>query len=770
MTKYFEQSLLKTSHSFLTLIILLLLVFISSGCGGGGGGGARMPGTGPMVTPEQPEMPEQPQTPEQPQAETSCPDGSTVPMGMHCPPEMKINLNEYLTESLKEYLTEAIEQRKAPGIVTAIVDEQGVRAIGASGVRRQGSPDKITVHDQLHIGSNTKAMTSTMLATLVKDGTFANGWETTIKDVFPELIDIIHQDYHSVQLSQLIRMRGGISRNAENWRGHRDIPDIANRRYEILKDNLMNPPITQTGEFLYSNLSYMIAGAMAEKLTGKSWETLMQERLFVPLGITTAGFGAPGTPGRVEQPWGHGPDERGVWVPRQFDNDPAIGPAGTVHISAEDWVKFISLWFENKEPAILDRSSLNELARPVGEYAAGWEVLQRSWAGGTVLYHSGTNRYWLSYLWLAPKSGVAYLAVANISDLIQNIGVGNTLDSIFSRLITDTEQFSRNMGGEEETTSSPGRNILLDALRENSALAEGADIRIRRAARSRSTFGTYQGIGHTTQSSYSISGQTSDKISFTFEYGANGNLHFTRTRRLEDNTFSFSASTKDAGVYVERLSDTPVTGWKGVESRSRSEINERDTYTTAYSDIDSNADMDYLAFGLWLVGFKDANGDYTGFRFGTAASGNDPFDANNFTGLTGSATYEGPASGMYMSKVSSTTAPVFDYFDATARLTAIFGDATTLGSVTGNITGARTDGGIALPNLTLGSADITNSFSGGNFDGETSGSGFSGKWAAKFFGNSAGATDHPGSIAGTFGANSSDNLRSILGSFGAYKQ
>ncbi len=58
MTKSFKQSLLKTSHSFLTLIILLLLVFISSGCGGGGGGGARMPGTGPMVTPEQPETPE----------------------------------------------------------------------------------------------------------------------------------------------------------------------------------------------------------------------------------------------------------------------------------------------------------------------------------------------------------------------------------------------------------------------------------------------------------------------------------------------------------------------------------------------------------------------------------------------------------------------------------------------------------------------------------------------------------------------------------------
>ena len=201
-----------------------------------------------------------------------------------------------------------------------------------------------------------------------------------------------------------------------------------------------------------------------------------------------------------------------------------------------------------------------------------------------------------------------------------------------------------------------------------------------------------------------------------------------------------------------------------------SETDARDAYTAVYSDIQGNADTDYMANGIWLVGFKDDDGIYTGFRFGTAASGNDPYSANNLAGLTGSATYQGPATGMYMSKASSSAAPSFDYFDATARLTANFGDGTALGSVSGSITGGRTDGGGVVADLTLGSADITDRFSGGNFDGETSGGGFSGKWAAKFFGNGAGATVHPGSIAGTFGANSSDNLRSILGSFGAYKQ
>ena len=62
----------------------------------------------------------------------------------------------------------------------------------------------------MHIGSNTKAMTSTMLAILVRDGVFAGGWNTTIAGVFPELLDHIHPDHHRVTLWQLVTMTAGI--------------------------------------------------------------------------------------------------------------------------------------------------------------------------------------------------------------------------------------------------------------------------------------------------------------------------------------------------------------------------------------------------------------------------------------------------------------------------------------------------------------------------------------------------------------------------------
>ena len=337
--------------------------------------------------------------------------------------------------SIVQYLTGPVEEGRSPGLIAAIIDEDGVRALAAAGVRRQGSSEELTGNDLVHIGSNTKAMTSTMLATLVADGTFVDGWETTTSQVFPELVDEIHPGYHSVTLWQLTSHTGGLARAGRRWWAHTE-REIRERRYAVMQENLADPPAGPIGAYRYSNLGYMIAGAMAEKLTGQSWETLMEERLFAPLGIASAGFGAPGNLNAVDQPWGHSRDAGGAWVPSQLDNAAALGPAGTVHVSIADWTKFIRLWFPDVVPSILDRTALTTLMTPrAGEdYAGGWGVGYRSWAAGSTLAHSGSNTYWYSSLWVAPNRERAYLAVANSAepDLDQT---HEMLDSIIWSLI-----------------------------------------------------------------------------------------------------------------------------------------------------------------------------------------------------------------------------------------------------------------------------------------------------------------------------------------------
>ena len=318
---------------------------------------------------------------------------------------------------LDELLNRRVDSGSSPGIIAAVVDHRGIREVAAAGVRKAGDLQELSNTDIIHIGSNTKAMTSAMLATLVRNGAFSNGWDTTIANVFPELLDEIHTGYHTVDLWQLVTMTAGIKRNASNWRAYQGL-DIIQQRYRILRENLAEPPAAAAGQYLYSNLGYAVAGAMAEKVTGKSWETLMQEQLFEPLGMSETGFGPPGTPGELDQPWGHRRDpQSGDWVPNQFDNARALGPAGTVHLSLEDWSKFMALWLPDVPPAILDRATLDRLITPTsGNYAAGWFVASRSWAQGKAINHSGSNTSWYTILWIAPQIGRAYVVGANSAE------------------------------------------------------------------------------------------------------------------------------------------------------------------------------------------------------------------------------------------------------------------------------------------------------------------------------------------------------------------
>ncbi len=329
-------------------------------------------------------------------------------------------------------------------------------------------------------------------------------------------------------------------------------------------------------------------------------------------------------------------------------------------------------------------------------------------------------------------------------------------------------------GGGSTPPQQPMRaGSLLKEVNENPQLANGAAIRILRAAGSRASGWLNEGVASTTQSSYSFDGRTLDSFTYVPEFIENGELHFTYTRLNTRSGQTFSTSTTNPNVSVNRLDGVPAAGWKGVEVHGESSngIFNWD----AYSDIENTGDADYLSLGTWLYIFKDSNtGEFSGsFTLGGAASGNDPFNNDGLAVLTGTAAYEGPAIGTHMMKANADATPVYDNFTAKVSLEANFGDSTEMGTVSGRATEGRTDGGVALPDLTLESANImqaSGTGQGGNFRGGTSANGYSGRWGGKLFGNGASAADQPASIAGTFGGKTDDELRSFIGAFGAYKQ
>lgn len=329
------------------------------------------------------------------------------------PPKEKETAKLKPDDKINDLLAPIRKKHDVPGMIGALVKGDKVVAIGAVGVRKDGSTEPIEVTDVVHIGSCGKAMTATLIARLVEEKKLK--WDSTVLSVFPDLKDTIHEDYAKVTLTDLLNHRAGVPREVKSSEPAAD-KSPTEQRLTALKAALRDPPAKKPGtEFEYSNFGYVIAARMAEEVTGSSWEELMRKRLFEPLGMKSAGFGPPGTKGEVDQPWGHYADKDGRRA-AQTDNPPFLGPAGTVHCSMSDWAKFAGLHIrgdQGKDRLLLRAETFKLLHTPPagGKYAYGFRFDDSP--GWRVFTHSGSNRAWTAMITLYPGSDLAILVAVN---------------------------------------------------------------------------------------------------------------------------------------------------------------------------------------------------------------------------------------------------------------------------------------------------------------------------------------------------------------------
>jgi CubicO group peptidase (beta-lactamase class C family) len=339
---------------------------------------------------------------------------------------------------LNRVLAPIRDEHHLPGLIGAILRGGRLVGIGAVGIRKIGSPEPMRVTDKVHLGSCTKAMTATLAGMLVDDGKLT--WGSTIGEVFPDLAVHVHAEFQTVTLHHLLTHRAGLPFNVGWW----DLPGQTptEQRLAIVATALEGPPLHRPGStYLYSNVGYALAGLMAEKVTGESWENLMRQRLFGPLEMASAGFGSPGRPETVEQPWGHHA-VGGQIEPTLEDNATSMGPAGIVHCSIPDWSRFAALHLAaaRGRPRLLRAETFRVLHTPRtgADYAGGWVVCQRTWASGRALTHTGTNKAWNAMIWLAPALNLAFLSATNQGDEVA--GTGD--DEAIAALIRASESLS----------------------------------------------------------------------------------------------------------------------------------------------------------------------------------------------------------------------------------------------------------------------------------------------------------------------------------------
>lgn len=301
--------------------------------------------------------------------------------------------------------------RYAPGCALIYLDRDQ-QGLAVAGERARGSGVAIQPDDLWHIGSNTKAMTATLVARLAEAGLVS--LQDRLGDVLGAHLPDLHPDYAGATYAALLSHRAGVppepSLALRIKLMDTDIGrDTVTDRLTILSQVLAKP--RKNAAFVYSNSSYMAATAMVEATTGEPWESLIRDHVFAPLGMDSAGFGPPGVAEDLSQPRGHTrawfrlkPVEPGPWA----DNVPAYGPAGRVHVTAGDQMQFLQAHM-TKDPGFLSPASWDWLHRPAAgaEYVAGWG------REGTALFHAGSNTFWYNTVAFDPTQDRAIAVFAN---------------------------------------------------------------------------------------------------------------------------------------------------------------------------------------------------------------------------------------------------------------------------------------------------------------------------------------------------------------------
>jgi len=236
-----------------------------------------------------------------------------------------------------------------PALAAIIVDGTRITALEVTGERRAGDTTRAEPDDRWHIGSVGKPMTATLAGRLVDQGVVS--FETTLDEALGDLVPDMDPAYRAMTLADLLAHRTGLTDdvsalniwNADLWLG--DAPPHE-ARLNVARAALAQPPQTAPGRaFNYSDAGYIVAGVLLEQVAGIPFEELLDREVIQPLGMLKTGFGAPGDPASVREPWGHheGPKGRVAIEPDVAgDNPPAFAPAGTMHASLRDMESFVA--------------------------------------------------------------------------------------------------------------------------------------------------------------------------------------------------------------------------------------------------------------------------------------------------------------------------------------------------------------------------------------------------------------------------------------------
>jgi len=324
-------------------------------------------------------------------------------------------------------ITDLMALYNVPGVGLALVQEGEVRYSKGYGLRNTTDQTPVGPNTAFAIGSVTKSFTALGVQLLAAEGKV--DLDAPITTYIPDLKLSDAEALKTLSLRHLLSHTSGLSSLDT---GQQVLTANQISRAEFIQAISTMPLINQPGKgFIYANQNFVLAGLVIERVTGKTWEDFVLERIFTPLGMTNASYDEIGLTSGKDTAAPHDLDVFKGMIPVPFTpNLSAIGPAGSINAGAEDMARYALFHLTGKSTdgrLALSKDRLDELHAPVIgiglsqpgpnaivtelSYALGW--LTENYRGLQVVQHSGSVIGYSANVTLVPEKGIGIVLLAN---------------------------------------------------------------------------------------------------------------------------------------------------------------------------------------------------------------------------------------------------------------------------------------------------------------------------------------------------------------------
>jgi len=324
-------------------------------------------------------------------------------------------------QAIRAFIDSTMSQWHVAGLSVAVVKDNDILMTEGFGYRDVEKELPVTSQTLFAIGSSSKAFTAFSVGLLVDEGLI--DWDTPVIEYMPDFK--MYDEFATQEMTpiDLLTHRSGLPRHDLMWYGAYFSRE---EMYDRLRYLEPNKPFRYT--FQYQNLMYMTAGLMVGRLTNSTWEDVVHDRIFVPLGMNNSNFSVDASQNSYDFSLPYQVDENDEIAKMDFMNISAVGPAGSINSCADDMVQWVRM-FLNKgkvdDTQIMLEATVENLITPHmfigGEssseeltyraYGLGWFIL--TYRGHPYVQHGGNIDGFTALVNLLPDDNLGVVILTN---------------------------------------------------------------------------------------------------------------------------------------------------------------------------------------------------------------------------------------------------------------------------------------------------------------------------------------------------------------------